>query len=150
VVTSAINTAAESNPLRKTVAHQAGAWLLNFNRMPALWAIPALGVILPLLTLLLSRLNKGAWAFLTSSLTIACVILTTGITMFPFVMPSSIEPSASLTMWDATSSLLTLKVMTVVACIFVPIVLIYTSWAYYKMFGRLDKNFIENNKHSLY
>ncbi|MCC3702349.1 cytochrome d ubiquinol oxidase subunit II [Rouxiella badensis] len=150
VVTSAINTAAESNPLRKTVAHQADAWLLNFNRMPALWAIPALGVILPLLTLLLSRLNKGAWAFLTSSLTIACVILTTGITMFPFVMPSSIEPSASLTMWDATSSLLTLKVMTVVACIFVPIVLIYTSWAYYKMFGRLDKNFIENNKHSLY
>ncbi|EIC84465.1 cytochrome d ubiquinol oxidase subunit II [Serratia sp. M24T3] len=150
VVTSAINTAAESNPLRKTVAHQAGAWLLNFNRMPILWIIPALGVILPLFTILLSRLNKGACAFVSSSLTIACVILTAGVTMFPFVMPSSTMPNASLTMWDATSSPLTLKVMTVVACIFVPIILIYTSWAYYKMFGRLDKNFIENNKHSLY
>ncbi|CAM3505353.1 cytochrome d ubiquinol oxidase subunit II [Rouxiella silvae] len=150
VITSAINTAAESNPLRKTVAHEAGAWLLNYNRMPILWAIPALGVILPLFTILLSRFNKGAWAFLTSSLTIACVILTAGVTMFPFVMPSSTMPSMSLTMWDATSSPLTLKVMTIVACIFVPIILLYTSWAYYKMFGRLDKNYIENNKHSLY
>ncbi|MGC6386152.1 cytochrome d ubiquinol oxidase subunit II [Ewingella sp. S1.OA.A_B6] len=150
VVTSALNTAGESNPLRKTVAHQAGAWLLNYNKMPGLWAIPALGVILPLLTILLSRVNKGALAFVSSSLTIACVILTAGITMFPFVMPSSTTPDASLTMWDATSSLLTLKVMTVVACIFVPIILIYTSWAYYKMFGRLDKTYIDNNKHSLY
>lgn len=150
VITSAINTAAESNPLRKTVVQQAGAWLLNFNRLPVLWGIPLLGLILPLFTVLLSRLNKGAWAFLTSSLTIACVILTAGVTMFPFVMPSSTMPAASLTMWDATSSLLTLKVMTIVACIFVPIVLLYTSWAYYKMFGRLDKNFIENNTHSLY
>lgn len=150
VVTSVINTVAESNPLRKTVAHQSGAWLLNFTHQPILWLIPALGVVLPLFTVLLSRLNKGAWAFVTSSLTIACVILTSGVTMFPFVMPSSTTPDVSLTMWDATSSLLTLKVMTVVACIFVPIILLYTSWAYYKMFGRLDKNFIEKNKHSLY
>lgn len=59
-------------------------------------------------------------------------------------------PNVSLTMWDATSSLLTLKVMTIVAIIFVPIILLYTSWCYYKMFGRIDKEFIENNKHSLY
>lgn len=70
--------------------------------------------------------------------------------MFPFVMPSSTMPNVSLTMWDATSSLLTLKVMTIVAIIFVPIILLYTSWCYYKMFGRIDKEFIENNKHSLY
>ncbi|MBH1928136.1 cytochrome d ubiquinol oxidase subunit II [Serratia rubidaea] len=150
VITSALNTAAESNPLRKEVAHQAGAWLINFNNYPLLWALPALGVVLPLFTILFSRMEKGALAFVASSLTIACVILTAGVTMFPFVMPSSTNPSMSLTMWDATSSLLTLKVMTVVAIIFVPIVLAYTSWSYYKMFGRLDKNFIENNKHSLY
>lgn len=149
-VTSVMDHAGPSDPLRKTVSHVAGAWLINFNKMPVLWAIPALGVILPLLTILFSRINKGALAFVSSSLTIACVILTVGITMFPFVMPSSTTPDASLTMWDATSSLLTLKVMTVVACIFVPIILIYTSWAYYKMFGRLDKTYIDNNKHSLY
>ncbi|MFC0229522.1 cytochrome d ubiquinol oxidase subunit II [Serratia aquatilis] len=150
VVTSVLDTAAESNPLRKEVAHQAGAWLINYNKYPILWALPALGVILPLFTILFSRLEKGALAFLTSSLTIACVILTAGVTMFPFVMPSSTVPNVSLTMWDATSSLLTLKVMTIVAIIFVPIVLAYTIWSYYKMFGRLDKNFIDKNKHSLY
>jgi cytochrome d ubiquinol oxidase subunit II len=149
-VTSVMDHAGPSNPLRKTVSHEAGAWLANFNKTPGLWAIPALGVILPLLTILFSRINKGALAFISNSLTIACVILTAGITMFPFVMPSVTEPNASLTMWDATSTLLTLRVMTVVACIFVPLILIYTSWAYYKMFGRLDKNYIENNKHSLY
>jgi cytochrome d ubiquinol oxidase subunit II len=150
VITSTLNTMAESNPMRKEVAHQAGAWLINFNKYPQLWALPALGVVLPLFTILFSRLSKDALAFVTSSLTIACVILTAGVTMFPFVMPSSTVPNISLTMWDATSSLLTLEVMTVVAAIFVPLVLAYTSWSYYKMFGRLDKNFIENNKHSLY
>lgn len=150
VITSTLNTLAESNPMRKEVAHQAGAWLINFNKYPLLWALPALGVVLPLFTVLFSRMSKDALAFVTSSLTIACVILTAGVTMFPFVMPSSTVPNISLTMWDATSSLLTLQVMTVVAAIFVPLVLAYTSWSYYKMFGRLDKNFIENNKHSLY
>ncbi|UPY93935.1 cytochrome d ubiquinol oxidase subunit II [Pectobacterium sp. 21LCBS03] len=150
VVTSAINTAAESNPLRKEVVQQAGAWLINFNNHPVLWAIPVLGVVLPVLTTLMVRAEKGAWAFLFSSLTIACVILTAGIAMFPFIMPSVTVPNVSLTVWDATSSLLTLKVMTVVAIIFVPIVLSYTAWCYYKMFGRITKEQIEQNTHSMY
>ncbi|WP_409306307.1 cytochrome d ubiquinol oxidase subunit II [Pectobacterium sp. B1J-3] len=150
VVTSALNTAAESNPLHKEVAHQAGAWLINFSNHPILWAIPLLGVVLPLLTIVMAKMEKGAWAFLFSSLTIACVILTAGVAMFPFIMPSVTVPNVSLTMWDATSSLLTLKVMTVVAIIFVPIVLSYTAWCYYKMFGRITKEQIEQNTHSMY
>jgi len=78
------------------------------------------------------------------------VILTAGIAMFPFIMPSVTVPNVSLTVWDATSSLLTLKVMTVVAIIFVPIVLSYTAWCYYKMFGRITKEQIEQNTHSMY
>jgi len=150
VVTSTLDHAAASNPLTKEVAREAGAWLVNFNQTPILWLIPALGVVLPLLTLLCSRLEKGAWAFIFSSLTVACVILTAGVAMFPFIMPSSTVPNVSLTMWDATSSLLTLKLMTFVAIVFVPIILAYTSWCYYKMFGRITKEQIENNNHSLY
>ncbi|MFS2223488.1 cytochrome d ubiquinol oxidase subunit II [Pantoea sp. B65] len=150
VVTSVLNHAAPSNPLTKEVARQAGAWMINFNKAPILWLIPALGVVLPLLTILCSRMEKGAWAFVFSSLTLACVILTAGVAMFPFIMPSSTVPGASLTMWDATSSLLTLKLMTFVAIVFVPIVLAYTCWCYYKMFGRITKEQIENNTHSLY
>ncbi|MBX9444735.1 cytochrome d ubiquinol oxidase subunit II [Dickeya chrysanthemi] len=149
-VTSVINTAGESNPLHKEVARQAGAWLVNFNNHPVLWAIPLLGVVLPLVTAVMARAEKGAMAFLFSSLSIACVILTAGIAMFPFIMPSVTVPNVSLTMWDATSSLLTLRVMTVVAIIFVPIVLSYTIWCYYKMFGRITKEHIEQNSHSLY
>ncbi|MGV7961448.1 cytochrome d ubiquinol oxidase subunit II [Photorhabdus tasmaniensis] len=150
IVAGGLDTMGQSNPLHKEVVHQAGAWMTNFNHYPWLWALPALGVVSPLLTILMTRMNKAGWAFLCSSLTIACIILTCGVTMFPFVMPSVTHPNVSLTMWDATSSLLTLRVMFVVALIFVPIILGYTIWCYYKMFGRLDKSFIENNKHSLY
>ncbi|ELQ6120275.1 cytochrome d ubiquinol oxidase subunit II [Cronobacter sakazakii] len=150
VVTSAIDPRAASNPMNKEVVRQAGAWFANFNNMPALWAIPALGVVLPLLIVLASRLEKGAWAFVFSSLTLACVILTAGIAMFPFIMPSSTMLNASLTMWDATSSQLTLTVMTYVAAVFVPIILLYTTWCYWKMFGRITKEHIESNTHSLY
>ncbi|MFD1801743.1 cytochrome d ubiquinol oxidase subunit II [Mixta tenebrionis] len=150
VVTSTLDHAAVSNPLNKEVARQAGAWLINFQRYPLLWLFPALGLLLPLLTVVCSRLKKGAWAFLCSSLTLACVILTAGVAMFPFIMPSSTQPNVSLTMWDATSSLLTLNLMLYVAMVFVPIILIYTSWCYYKMFGRITKEHIERNTHSLY
>ncbi|PKH20574.1 cytochrome d ubiquinol oxidase subunit II [Enterobacterales bacterium CwR94] len=149
-VKSVLDHSAVSNPMNKEVAREAGAWLVNFNNTPILWAIPALGVAFPLLTILCSRLEKGAWAFFFSSLTLACVILTAGIAMFPFIMPSSIMPAASLTMWDATSSQLTLNVMLYAAIIFVPIILAYTTWCYWKMFGRITKQDIESNSHSLY
>ncbi|AYH00784.1 cytochrome d ubiquinol oxidase subunit II [Pectobacterium parmentieri] len=150
VIISALDKAAPSNPLKKEVVQQAGAWLTNFTAYPVLWTIPVLGVVLPWFTSLFSRMNRCGWGFLTSSLTVVCVILTAGITLFPFVMPSSFDPNVSLTLWDATSSQLTLQVMTILACIFVPTILIYTSWCYYKMFGRIDARYIEENKHSVY
>ena len=53
-------------------------------------------------------------------------------------------------MWDATSSQLTLNLMTYVAIVFVPIILAYTAWCYWKMFGRITREDIEKNTHSLY
>lgn len=150
VVVSAIDGAAASNPLNKEVMREAGAWMHNFEIYPILWLAPALGVLMPLLAVLASRFEKCALAFLTSSLGNAGVIFTAGFAMFPFVMPSSLVPSHSLTMWDSTSSELTLNVMTFIAFVMVPIILGYTAWSYYKMFGRLDNKFIEDNKNSLY
>ncbi|CAH0532997.1 Cytochrome bd-I ubiquinol oxidase subunit 2 [Vibrio stylophorae] len=141
---------AASNPLLKEVTMAKGALFDNFNAMPALWIAPALGVVMPLLTVVLSRFERCGWSFLTSSLALAGIILTAGFAMFPFVMPSITFPNHSLTMWDATSSQLTLSIMTIAAAIFVPIILGYTTWCYAKMFGRLDNKFIEDNKTSLY
>lgn len=150
VVKSVLDHYADSNPLRKEVVREAGGWLINFHSAPVLWLLPILGVVSPMLTALYAQKHKAAWAFFFSSLTMACVILTAGVAMFPFVMPSNTMPQASLTMWDATSTHLTLSVMTYVAIVFVPTVLGYTIWSYWKMFGRITKEHIESNSHSLY
>ena len=150
VITSTIDTFADSNPLNKEVSLQVGAWMTNFETYPAMWAAPILGVVMPLLAVVASRLERGGFAFLFSSLSNAGVILTAGFAMFPFVMPSSLIPSHSLTMWDSTASELTLGLMTAVAAVMVPVILAYTTWTYYKMFGRLDKKHIEDNDVSAY
>ncbi|WP_434940364.1 cytochrome d ubiquinol oxidase subunit II [Shewanella sp. HL-SH8] len=150
VITSTLDLAGPSNPTTKTVAIEAGAWLANYDKYPVTMLFPALGLLMPLLAILASRFNRSGFAFFFSALAIASVILTCGAAMFPFVMPSSLEPNVSLTMWDATASQMTLKVMTFAAIIFVPTVLSYTIWTYYKMYGRLNRNFIEDNKSSLY
>ncbi|MFI8066191.1 cytochrome d ubiquinol oxidase subunit II, partial [Acinetobacter baumannii] len=93
---------------------------------------------------------KAGLSFAGTSLMIVGAILTAGFALFPFLLPSSVNPNSSLTMWDAVSSHRTLGVMTVAACIFVPIILIYTSWSYYKMWGVITNKHIESNSHSLY
>ncbi|MFA0441306.1 cytochrome d ubiquinol oxidase subunit II [Vibrio sp. 10N.286.49.C2] len=150
VIVSSLDTGAASNPLNKEVVREAGAWMANFEKYPLLWIAPALGVFMPLLAAIASRFEKCAFSFIASSLANGGIIFTAGFAMFPFVMPSSLNPSHSLTMWDSTSSELTLNLMTGVAFVMVPVILSYTAWTYYKMFGRLDDKFIEENKNSLY
>ncbi|MCL1059017.1 cytochrome d ubiquinol oxidase subunit II [Shewanella gelidimarina] len=150
VITSVIDTYGVSDPTLKTVAVEAGAWMVNYDKYPVTMLFPVLGLLMPILVLLSSRMNRSGFAFFFSSLGIAAVILTCGAAMFPFVMPSSLDPNVSLTMWDATASKVSLTVMTWAAIIFVPIVLSYTVWTYLKMFGRLSRDFIEKNKTSLY
>lgn len=78
------------------------------------------------------------------------LIFTAGITLFPFVMPSSVSPISSLTLWDSTSSQLTLSIMLVIVLIFLPIVLLYTLWSYYKMWGRMTTETLRRNENELY
>ena len=148
VITSVMDHGAASNPLAKVV-REAGAWMSNFEQYPLMWAAPILGVVMSLITVIASRLDVVELHSLLQSMRNAGIIFTAGL-MFPFIMPSDLMPNHSLTMWDATSSELTLNLMTGVAFIMVPVILGYTSWTYYKMFGRLDNKFIEDNKDSLY
>ncbi len=149
VVTS-IDPAGLANPLNKTVAFgEVGAWLNNYSLYPAMMLAPIMGFAGAAGALLLASRN-ATLAFICSSLSNAGIILTAGFSLFPFILPSSTNPNVSLTMWDATSSKLTLGVMTFVAMVFVPVVLSYTAWCFYKMWGRVDKQHIETNSHSLY
>jgi len=143
-----LNTA--SNPLLKSVILEKGAWLANYSKYSWMIAMPVIGVLSLLLTAWCLKMKKEGLAFIFSSLATLGIIMTAGCSLFPFIMPSSLMPDHSLTIWDATSSYKTLNIMTIVAGIFVPIILAYTAWTYSKMFGRLDSKYIEDNSHSLY
>lgn len=137
VITSPIEVAGPSNPLRKDVLVQAGGWLSNFTATPLLWLVPALGVIGMAISAFGLRMRNGAIALSGSGLGVAGIVATPGVAMFPFILPSSLNPNASLTVWDASSSHLTLFIMLCVVVVFVPIVLTYTGWAYRVMWGRV-------------
>lgn len=149
-VTSVIDTQGYNDTTGKIVAVSAGGWMTNYSRFPLLWLLPVVGVLSFVLCSLTMKLGRHALAFTSSAVAMAMVVVTTGVTMFPFVMPSSLNPNHSLTMWDATASELTLKIMFVVVCIFVPLVLLYTVWSYWVMRGRLNEQFIRDNDKALY
>jgi cytochrome d ubiquinol oxidase subunit II len=138
------------DPLAKTVEAAAGAWLANYDSYPWMMAAPALGFVGAFLTCRLSAARRPGWAFVTSALAMAGVILTAGFSMFPFVMPSSTALSSGLTVWDAPSSHLTLTVMFWAAVIFVPIILAYTTWTYRAMWGKVTVEHIRTHSHSAY
>jgi len=150
VITSAVDAGALPNPLAKSVAIEAGAWLANFRKMPLLWLIPGAAFAGGLLALLLAWANKPTAAFVGSAIAELGVIGTAGVAMFPFVMPSSSDPRSSLTVWDSVSSHLTLSVMFWAALIFTPIVIAYTGWAYKVMSGKVTTAFIESHDRSAY
>ena len=136
------------NPMMKEVVREPGAWLANYDKLPLLWLIPALGFLGALGVLVFAR--RTLFAFVASSLSCLGVILTAGVALFPFVLPSSSTPAASLTAWDAVSSRMTLSVMFWVALVFTPIVLAYTGWAYHVMAGKVTRRHIVTNDKSLY
>ncbi len=149
VITSSLDTLATSNPLKKEVAIQSGAWMNNYRDYPLTMIAPVLGIVAGLACAFFSNKGNAGMAFVSSALFIAGVILTAGISMFPFLMPSATMPEASLTVWDATSSHLTLNVMFFVACLFVPIVLSYTAYSFYVMRGRIKSADLDQS-HTIY
>lgn len=149
-ISSAIDPAALPDPLAKTVVRSADAWWVNYARWPALWLLPALGIVGALGAALLSRAGATLTAFVASALAIAGVIGTAGGAMFPFVMPSSTDLNSSLTVWDSVSSHLTLGLMLGATLIFMPIIILYTGWAYHVMRGKVTEAHIRANEHSAY
>ena len=149
-ITSVVDPGASADPTAKTVVREAGAWLANYRKAPATLVLPAMVYAGVAATLVALALRRTGLAFVTSSLVLAGVIGTAGASMFPFVMPSSSTPDHSLTVWDSVSSRLTLGIMFWAALIFVPIIVVYTSWAYKVMSGKVTAAFIRENDHSAY
>ncbi|HUB95525.1 MAG TPA: cytochrome d ubiquinol oxidase subunit II, partial [Stellaceae bacterium] len=85
-----------------------------------------------------------------SAVAVAAVIATAGLSQFPFLLPSSADPASSLTVWDASSSRMTLAIMLAAAVIFLPIIIIYTGWVYRVLRGPVTGESITKDPHSVY
>lgn len=143
-------TLADSNPLAKIVTMEKGCWYDNYTKYPWMIIAPNLAFVSALLTWVFSFKKLSGKAFIASALTVFSIIATVGLTMFPFILPSSLDPNASLTVWDASSSEFTLLVMLIAALIFVPIILFYTSWVFTIIRGKVTEKDIKKDSNFLY
>jgi cytochrome d ubiquinol oxidase subunit II len=144
-ITSSVVTDGPSNPLAKSVELVRGGWLANYAAHPWTIAAPVLGFLglAGALVGLLGRMKLPT--LLASSIAIFGIIATAGVSLFPFLLPSSENPQAGLTLWDASSSHLTLFIMLVVTAVLLPIVLLYTAWVFRVMRGPVTAESLEKN-----
>jgi len=144
-MTSIADGAGPSNPLLKSVVLARGAWLDNFVLHSALWLVPVAAVAAAVLTILLLQMGRHGAGLIASGVTQATTIFTAGIGLFPFLMPSSTNPTDSLTIWDASSSAKTLFIMLIAVIIFLPLVLAYTTWVYRVLRGQISLDTIRRH-----
>tara|TARA_Y100000588_G_C14198020_1_gene901125 strand:- start:309 stop:1445 length:1137 start_codon:yes stop_codon:yes gene_type:complete len=147
-VIGTLNHYGPSNPLYKNVSLSATAWFNNYAAYPFFLIAPLLGLVCPILSIALSRFSGAAFIF--SALSIFGIIATVGVSMFPFILPSSSDPSHSLTVWDSSSSETTLFIMLISTVIFLPIVLAYTAWVYRVLRGKVTSQTVTDNAGTAY
>lgn len=145
VVTSTIDPNAPINPLGKTVELVQGGWLRNYGLYPWMIAAPVIGFAgMALATL--GLMGRYRWlAYLGSSAGIFGIVSTAGVSIFPFFLPSSSMPNAGLTLWDASSSHLTLFIMLLATVVFLPLIILYTAWVFRVMRGTVTTESLSKN-----
>ena len=147
-ITSTMLHDGPSSPLYKTVVRTAPAWFANYQWMPITGLVPISGILAALLALACANLPRVAFIFSAGS--VFAIIATVGISMFPFILPSSTHPEQSLMVWDSSSSQLTLFIMLSVTTVFLPIILIYTTWVYRVLRGKITEQTIHDNIDTAY
>ena len=150
VASLGISPSGPASPLSKTVDIYSGGWFTNFLRHPALFVLPVVGLVGQAAVIVFARRHMGLSAVLASSLSAACIVFTPLVAIFPFVLPSSTQPNASLTIWDCCSSQLTLEITLIAVIVLLPVVLSYTAWAYKVMHGKVTDEYVKQNSKMLY
>jgi cytochrome d ubiquinol oxidase subunit II len=134
-----------SNPLYKQVA-QGSSWFASYMQYPWFWLAPVVAVV-GAIGVQLSIGKKGLACFFGSSAMVIGTILSAGFALFPFLLPSSTDPRSSLTVWDASSSQGTLGLMLGATVVFMPIIIIYTSWVFRVLRGRVTLEHVSQSHH---
>lgn len=128
----------------------AGGWATNFARQPHLLALPLLAALGTVMTALLSYGARWTGAFFASALAVLATIGAAGVSLFPVMLASSIDPASSLTVWNASSSPKTLQIMLFVAALLVPLIVLYTGWVYRVLRGPITEQQIRSQGSKLY
>ena len=138
-----------SNPLFSEV-QRTSTWLIAYAERSWIVIAPVLAFLGMVMTVRGLRSDREVPTLLWSQLGIFGTISSVGLTMFPFILPSSIDPKSSLTAWDASSSHTTLFIMLVATVIFLPIVLAYTAWVYKVLWGKVTAADVTASSDSVY
>ncbi|WP_323769994.1 cytochrome d ubiquinol oxidase subunit II [Antarctobacter sp.] len=138
-----------SNPLYSEVT-RGGSWLSAYADRPWIAVAPVMGFVGIAMAVLGLRAGREVSTLLWSKLGITGIIASVGLTMFPFILPSTVDPDSSLTVWDASSSHQTLFIMLVVTAIFMPLILMYTAWVYKVLWGKVTEADVTENAETLY
>ena len=136
-----------SNPLYSDVARSA-SWLVSYAERPWIAVAPVMGLAGMVMAVRGLRAGREVSTLLWSKMGIFGAISGVGLTMFPFILPSSIDPRSSLTVWDSSSSHQTLFTMLVVTAIFMPLILMYTAWVYKVLWGKVTEDDVAGPGHS--
>ncbi|MGH1356681.1 MAG: cytochrome d ubiquinol oxidase subunit II [Thalassovita sp.] len=138
-----------SNPLYSDVT-RGGSWLSAYTDRPWITIAPLMGFVGIAMAVLGLRAGREVSTLLWSKMGIFGIISSVGLTMFPFILPSTLDPNSSLTVWDASSSHQTLFIMLVVTAIFMPLILMYTAWVYKVLWGKVTEEQVTENTETVY
>ncbi|MCR9156255.1 MAG: cytochrome d ubiquinol oxidase subunit II [Rhodobacteraceae bacterium] len=138
-----------SNPLYSEVI-RGGSWLSAYADRPWIAIAPIMGFAGIALAVLGLKAGREVSTLLWSKMGILGIISSVGLTMFPFILPSTLDPKSSLTVWDASSSHQTLFIMLVVTAIFMPLILMYTAWVYKVLWGKVTEAQVTENADTVY
>ncbi|HEU4947185.1 MAG TPA: cytochrome d ubiquinol oxidase subunit II [Kribbella sp.] len=115
-------------------------WTQSLDGSWITWTLAVAAALCLVGALAASRLGREGWAFLGTAATIVLAVATLFVTLYPDVLPSTTDPAYSLTTVNAASTPYTLKIMTWVAVIITPIVLLYQSYTYWVFRRRLGRS----------
>jgi cytochrome d ubiquinol oxidase subunit II len=119
---------------------------INYLEAPPWLAVPLLAVAALAVIGVLIRRAAWGWAFFASSILVVAVVFTGVIGLFPNLIPSSLDPRYSLTLYNASSSPYTLRIMTFVAAVFVPLIIAYQIWVYRVFKGTVNTGDVARGK----
>ncbi|HEX7389464.1 MAG TPA: cytochrome d ubiquinol oxidase subunit II [Acidiphilium sp.] len=147
--TQPVNPGMAPTPLHGPhVVMRVGALMDNFHTYPAIWLFPAIGLLCMILAPIALLAKKPILGWWLGAIAWAGTVFTAGAAMFPFLMPSTTDPSQSLTVWNSSGSAYTLGWMLAFSAVFIPAIIIYTGWIFRVMRGKVETSAIAKSDHS--